>query len=250
MKKWILGMFILLITLISCTTAVPETEIYVPSFEVACITEAVQNYVDIRTPLPHGWEYKVIEETDDYGNEIFGIRFWPTEHPELSVRIGCRPGYPFPSKQSAGTRTTIDLPDGNTLWRHTKRKGQDAQSILVRWNAYPGLFYADYTLPDALEADYEPIIREILCFTQYGTLRPMQEAINMVCEMLETDVYAAFSDGIDPHTGAWYIIIQETENTVRRYFQIAADGKIREYFMEDQPMGGTGIVFRESEENP
>lgn len=253
MKKLLLCLCILLTALTSCTTAVPETEIFTPSYEVACITEAIQNYVDIRTPLPHGWEYAVIEETDDYGNEIFGIRFYPTAHPELSVRIGCRPGISFPSSQSAGTRTTIDLPDGSTLWRHTKRKGNDAQSITVRWNAYPGLFLADYTLPDALEAEYEPTIREILCFTQFGTLRPMQQAIDLVCSALdveEDEIYSAFSDGADPVTGGWTIVIRETEDAKWRYFYVFADGEVKEYFWEDQPMGGTGIVFRESEETP
>ncbi len=251
MKKLVLWICILLITLTSCTTAVPETEIYVPSYEVACITEAIQNYADIRALLPHGWEYKVINETDDYGNEIFGIRFYPTAHPELSVRIGCRPGIAVPSEREAGTITVIPCADGSSLRRHTKRKGSDAQSVTVSWMNYPGLYIADYILPDALEAEYEPIIREILCFTQFGTLRPMQQAIDLVCSALdveEEELYSAFSGGADPNTGGWAIVIQETEDAKWRHFYVFADGEVKEYYIEDQPMGGTGIVFRESED--
>ena len=87
MKKIVLWLCILIMILTSCTTAVPETEIYVPSYEVAYITEAIRNYADIRAPLPQGWEYTIIEETDDYGNEIFGIRSVETH---LS-RVGAHP---------------------------------------------------------------------------------------------------------------------------------------------------------------
>lgn len=253
MKKWVLWICILLMTLASCTTTVPEDEIYVPSYEVACITEAIQNYVDIRTPLPQGWEYAVIGETDDYGNEIFGIRFYPTAHPELSVRIGCRPGIAVPSNREAGTITMIPCADGSSLRRHTKRKGTDAQTVTISWMDYPNLYIADYILPDALEAEYEPIIREILCYTQFGTLRPMQQAIDLVCAALEVEkdeIHSAFSDGADPLTGGWVITIRETEDATWRYFYVFADGEVKEYYMEDQPMGGTGIVFRESEETP
>lgn len=251
MKKFVLWLCILIMILTSCTTAVPETEIYVPSYEVACITEAIRNYADIRAPLPQGWEYTIIEETDDYGNEIFGIRFFPTEHPELTVRIGWRPGIAVPSDREAGTITMIPCADGSSLRRHTKRKGSDAQSITISWVNYPDLYIADYILPDALETEFEPIIREILCYTQFGTLRPKQEAIDLVCAALEVEeeeIYSAFSNGADPDSGGWAIVIQETEDAKWRYFYVFADGEVKEYFMEDQPIGGTGIVFRESED--
>ncbi len=251
MKKLVLWICLLLMILTSCTTTEPETEVYTPTYEVACITEAIRNYANIRAPLPKGWEYKVIEETSEYGNEIFGIRFWPTEHPELSVRIGCRPGIAVPSNREAGTITMIPCADGSSLRRHTKRKGTDAQTITISWMNYPNLYIADYILPDALEAEYEPIIREILCFTQFGTLRSMQEAIDLVYAALgaeEEEIYSAYSDGADPVTGGWDITILETEDAKLRYFYVFADGEVKEYFMEDQPLGGTGIVFRESED--
>ena len=248
MKKFVLWLCILIMTLTSCTTAVPETEIYVPSYEVACITEAIRNYADIRAPLPQGWEYKVIEETDDYGNEIFGIRFWPTEHPELTVRIGWRPGMTHPDNTSPGTRTKINLPDGNILWHHTKRQGEDAQSIIVSWDNYPFLYLAEYILPDTLEAEYEPIIREILSFTKFGGIRSMYEARDLVIALFEGNVALAGFHDIDLNTGAGCIFVDETETAPRRYFYVSKEDTIREYFMEDQPIGGTGIVFRERED--
>ena len=248
MKKFVLWLCILIMILTSCTTAVPETEIYVPSYEVACITEAIRDYADIRAPLPQGWEYTIIEETDDYGNEIFGIRFWPTEHPELSVRIGWRPGKTLPYSRSAGTKTKIDLPNNRILWRQTKRQGTDAQSISAAWDDYPYLYLADYILPDALEAEYEPIIREILCYTEFGGMRSVYEATAMVTAHFDSYHAAGFSN-VRSGTGAWCIYVEETENANWRYFHVAADGEIKEYFMEDQPMGGLEIVFRESEGN-
>lgn len=247
MKKWVLWICILLMTLASCTTTVPEDEIYVPSYEVACITEAIQNYVDIRAPLPQGWEYAVIGETDDYGNEIFGIRFWPTEHPELSVRIGWRPGAPVPNERSAGTITMVPCSDGDSLRRHSKRKGTDAQSITVSWQGYPYLYIADYILPDTLEAEYEPTIREILCFTDFGDLRSWNEASKLVTDLLDTYYFTGHGE-LDLHTGTWDIFVDMTENGPRRKFHVSAEGIIREYMMEEQPDGSLKIIYLEGED--
>jgi ribonuclease HI len=67
-------------------------------------------------------------------------------------------------------------------------------------------------------------------------------------EVEEEEIYSAFSNGADPNSGGWAIVIQETEDAKWRYFYVFADGEVKEYFMEDQPIGGTGIVFRESED--
>jgi len=244
LKKWILGICVVLMILVSCTA---EEEIPVPSFAVERYTVAEQGLVDITAPLPTGWDYSVIEETDDYGNEIFGIRFWPTEHPDLSVRIGWRPGAPVPNERSAGTITMIPCPDGDSLRRHSKRKGTDAQSVTVSWQGYPYLYIADYILPDILEAEYEPIIREILCFTDFGDLRSWNEASKLVTDLLDTYYFTGHGE-LDLRTGTWDIFVDMTENGPRRKFHVSAEGIIREYMMEEQPDGSLKIVYLEGED--
>ena len=150
----------LILILLSCGAETEDTP--TPSFAIDRYAFAEKGYADITAPLPAGWDYSVIEETDDYGNEIFGIRFWPTAYPDLSVRIGWRPGIAVPGKTGAGIRETIPLSNGESLWRHSKRKGDDAQTVTVTWNGYPHMYIADYILPNALESEYEPIIRDIL----------------------------------------------------------------------------------------
>ena len=247
MKKFLFVLFAItfMLILLSCGTETENTPM--PSFAIDRYAVAEKGYADITAPLPAGWDYSVITEEDDYGNEIFGIRFLPTEHPELSVRIGWQPGKTLPYNRSAGTKTKIDLPNNRILWRHTKRQGSDAQSISAAWDDYPYLYLADYILPDALEAEYEPIIREILCFTEFGGMRSVYEATAMVTARFDSYHAAGFSN-LRAGTGAWCIYVEETENAIWRYFHVAADGEIREYFLEDQPMGGSEIVFRESED--
>lgn len=234
---------ILSVMLISCGSA-PSENGAVPSYEVACYTVAQKGFADITAPLPDGWEYSVITETDEIGGEIFGIRFCPTAHPELSVRIGWRPGRTIPDNTGAGVRTKIPLSDGSILWHHSKRQGDDAQSIVASWSDYPFLYLAEYTLPDALEAEYEPIIREILSFTEFGGMRSATEAVDMVAAKFESYHSACYTEPL-PDTGAWCVSVQETEGAAPRYFHVAHDGVIREYFSEDQPMGGSEIVFRD-----
>jgi hypothetical protein len=108
--------------------------------------------------------------------------------------------------------------------------------------------YTEYILPDTLEAEYEPIIREILSFTKFGGIRSMYEARDLVIALFEGNVALAGFHDIDLNTGAWCIFVDETETAPRRYFYVSNEDTIREYFMEDQPIGGTGIVFRESED--
>ena len=226
MKKWILWICAVWMILISCTA---EEEIApTPSFEVERYTVAEKGYADITAPLPAGWDYSIIEETSDYGNEIFGIRFWPTEHPELSVRIGWRPGVSVPNERSAGTISTVPCHDGDSLRRHSKRKGEDAQSVTVSWLGYPYLYIADYILPDALEAEYEPVIREILCFTEFGRIRPWYEARDLVTDLLDDYYFSGYVE-LDLQTGTWKIFVDMTEDGPRRYFKVTTDGEITEY---------------------
>ena len=235
----------LILILLSCGA---EEAAAAPAFEVGCYANAAKGYADISAPLPTGWQYSVIEETDEGGNEIFGICFWPNEHPELFVYIGWRPGMTHPDSTGAGTLTKLSLPDGSILWHHTRRQGEDAQSVTISWDEYPYLYLAEYLLPDALEAEYEPIIRESLSFTEFGGIQSMYEARDLVTAQLDKSVALAGFQDFDLSTGAWCIFVDETEGAPRRYFHVSGDGVIREYFAEDQPLGGTEIVFRESEE--
>ena len=166
------------------------------------------------------------------------------------MRIGWRPGMTHPDSTSSGTQTKLPLTDGGILWYHTRQQGEDAQSVTVSWDEYPFLYLAEYILPDTLEAEYEPIIREILSFTEFGGIRSMYEARDLVTAQFDDAVASAGFCDFDLSTGAWCIFVDETEDTPRRYFHVPEDGDIREYFSEDQPLGGSEIVFRESEETP
>jgi len=174
--------------------------------------------------LPDGWEVKEITDGDCFGVPILhGLVMHPSVHPEVAVTVACCESYPG----LCGTGKTFeDLDFGEDAGRVIKSTEilGETRSVLVTWEDKPPMYYADYAIPDALAAEWEPMILEILstAVMAEGALS-RTKAEEIAADAWERDYDDVFANTYDHCTGIWTATIRYKSNGLESTVQYTVD---------------------------
>ena len=211
MKKWLFVIaVILLLTLVSCGSNTENTPPAIqPKYEGTEVRLEYE-YANLSVLVPEDWEYNK-PDTEKYGaSNIMVLELYPTEAPELLVRVGCFVG----AYGTCGTGKTFeDLNFGEDAGRVIKATEilGETRSVMITWEDKPPMYYAMYDIPEASAAEWEPKILEILstAVMAEGALS-RADAEAAAAKAFGEEYQQLGATDYDHDTGDWHIGIQYT----------------------------------------
>ena len=226
MKKllYVLLAVLFMMTLAACGESQPaQTPNPKPSYHGVPFTSE-KDTSTISLLLPDGWEVKEITDGDCFGVPILhGLVMHPSVKPEIAVTVACCEGYPG----LCGTGKTFeDLDFGKDAGRVIKSTEilGEMRSVLVTWEDKPPMYYADYAIPEALAAEWEPMILEILSTAVMAeNALPRTAAEEAAVNAWGQDYDDVYAMSYDHCNGSWIVTVCYTDKGMESSVQYTVD---------------------------
>ena len=226
MKKLLCLLFAIffVMTLAACGESQPaQTPNPKPSYHGVPFTSE-KDTSTISLLLPDGWEVKEITDGDCFGVPILhGLVMHPSVNPEIAVTVACCEGYPG----LCGTGKTFeDLDFGEDAGRVIKSTEilGEMRSVLVTWEDKPPMYYADYAIPEALAAEWEPMILEILSTALMAeNALPRKAAEEAAINKWGQDYDDVYAMSYDHCNGSWIVTVRYTDKGMESSVQYTVD---------------------------